>query len=190
MSSENFQNALLALEKYHLFIVQGLTSHQKFVEIGPPEFQTGPLLIPYLDKGNYSLITDKEIELWKINQSCFFHNVSIPKKPKVYVTPNFNLSECEEADFVSINMLFPHFTVRQIASFLADIKQILNPKSLVVIDYIEGNEDCNNTFSERLDGLYKYHVGTIKNISEAAGFDFYPVASMNFGELNFGFLKT
>jgi SAM-dependent methyltransferase len=161
---------LIAAMTFNLLTTIGLRAHHRLLDIGCGSLRIGRLLIPYLNRGNY---TGVEPNAWLVEDGIR-HELgaeAIQLKAPVFHygdTPAL-LDDCGAFDFVVAQSIFSHCGPELIASWLQGISPAT--KGAMLATFLIGEKDCTAP-GWHYPECVNYRPESMRRFAEDAGFRF------------------
>jgi SAM-dependent methyltransferase len=161
---------LIAAMTFNLLTTVGLRAHHRVLDIGCGSLRIGRLLIPYMNRENYTGI---EPNRWLVEDGIRYElgaDAIRIKAPAFYYgdTPAL-LQECEAFDYVVAQSIFSHCGPDLIASWLQGIFPLT--KGAMLATFLPDVADFS-TPGWHYPTSVKYRPDTINRLGEDAGFRF------------------
>ena len=165
----NIENYFKSNKKTFNYLKEiGLKPNDKFLDFGCGVFRLGIILIPYLQKGNYTGI-DISQERIKIGLNNLKKTGIDLKAFNYIVNKNNNIDRLinEKFDYIYMESVVTHMPKDDFERLILSFTSILKPDGLLLFTFLKGN-------SYRVKGMkdFFYPIDLIKKITKKAGFEF------------------
>lgn len=157
--------------QFRLLCTLGLRANQSMLDVGCGSLRAGRLFIAYLEEGRYFGI---EPNAWLI-EDAIAHQLGRElismKKPQFDHNSEFRTNVfSRQFDFIVAQSIFSHTGSGLTAAALGNFKESLKPDGLIVVTFIEGNDDF------RGDGwvypeCVSFRRSTIRRFAHEAGLE-------------------
>lgn len=158
-----------------LTMVLGLREFHSLLEIGCGSLRVGRLLIPYLQAENYYGLEPNE---WLVRDGLAKEvgfDLANLRRPTFRHEDDFGLRRFgRNFDFMLAQSIFSHTSQAQIATCLAEARQVLAPQGVFAATYCEGASDYEGT-TWVYPECVEFTRGTIQRLAEAAGLRSVPI---------------
>lgn len=163
---------LSAASPFHLLVLAGLRQHHRLVDVGCGSLRCGRLLIPYLNRGNYSGI---EPNRWLVDEGI---TNELGAGIMAVKNPSFSFTESPDvldsmpcSNFALANSIFSHASLPQIDHWLKKLSGNLCKSGALVATYVEGDHDYDG-IDWVYPGCIPYRQSTMQALAAKHGFRF------------------
>jgi ABC-type polysaccharide/polyol phosphate transport system ATPase subunit len=138
------QNNLKSANHFNLLTSLGLREHHLFLDIGCGSLELGKFLIPYLLNQHY-FGYEPRVKLLQKGLLKHFRNSTDVKHPYFYDNQNFKFNTLKiKFDFIFDQNVFSYAPKRIIRKYLSEIKKVMKPTTILVVNIFQGNDDYEN----------------------------------------------
>lgn len=160
---------LVSAMVFNLLTTLGLRENHRLLDIGCGSLRCGRLLIPYLNRGNY---TGVEPNGWLIDEGIANEiggDLIRIKQPHFFSNADFRYdASFGQFDYAVAQSIFSHASAAQIRTCLASMAERLEPAGALAATFMEGAEDYRGT-EWLYPGCATYREQTMKDLAAEAG---------------------
>lgn len=161
---------LVASMCFNLLTSAGLRGHQKVLDIGCGSLRVGRLLIPYLNKGNYTGVEPNKWLVYDgINNEVGKHQIKI-KNPTFIFSDTISQLQSNDYDYALAQSIFSHTGHDLTNKWLSEISSHLNDSAVLLCTFIVSETDTSQN-GWVYPGCVTYTPQTIKNFANKHGFE-------------------
>jgi len=163
---------LVSAMVFNLLTILGCRQHHKVLDVGCGSLRNGRLLIPYLNKGNYTGI---EPNKWLIEDGINYElgrgQVAI-KSPLLFEGSSADVLGVDEMfDFAFAQSIFSHCGLDLIEQWLREVHPHLNEDGVFAATFIKGEQDFDGE-GWVYPGCVSFRPKTLGNLARKLGYEF------------------
>jgi SAM-dependent methyltransferase len=167
---------LVAAMAFGLLTTLGMRQQHRVLDIGCGSLRVGRLLIPYLNRGNY---TGHEPNEWLVREGIANEvgddQVRIKQPHFVFTASAAPLvDDGRKYEFMLAQSIFSHTGPDLLEQWLAEASQLLDDSGVLVATFIPGESDCDGTGWIYPDCV-TFKPSTVAALAKRHGLDFVPL---------------